>query len=105
MWIDGAGKTRLQMSFFEAPEEVVISCLHSIAKTLTILGFDHSTIHEGRETAYVVEDGIGRCHPVVQVKRISRKGSRAVDITIAAEVEQMLSLLLEKNLMMVELEN
>lgn len=92
----------IQVSFFGKPEQEVISSLQSIGKTLTILGFDHSTESLGRGTDFLVEDELGRKWPVVQVKRISRNGSPAVDFYFIAEVEQILALLLEKNLQMVE---
>ncbi|PIS03112.1 MAG: hypothetical protein COT85_03550 [Chlamydiae bacterium CG10_big_fil_rev_8_21_14_0_10_42_34] len=104
-WSEGFQETHLQISFFDQSEEDMISCLQSIGKTLTILGFDHSTSLKGRVTDYVVEDGIGRSHTILQVKRTSRKGSPTVDFCINGVVEKMLFLLLEKNLMMVELEN
>ncbi len=105
IWSPTPGKTLIQVSFFEKSEEEVISSLHSIAKTLTILGFDHSTLSKGRESGYTVEDGLGQSQSIVQVKRISRKGSSRVDVYFTAEVEKLMSLLLEKNLMMVVLEN
>lgn len=105
IWSPSSGETNIQISFFNQPEEEMISCLQSIAKTLTILGFDHSTVPSGRETDYLVEDGLGRNQPVVRVKRISKKGSPAVDFCFTVVVEKILSLLLEKNLVMVELEN
>jgi len=95
-------ETEVQISFFALSEEEVISCLQSIGETLTILGFDHSTVPRGRETDYVVKDGLERSYPVVRVKRISKKGSSAEDLTFTAEVERMLFLLLENK---VELEN
>lgn len=98
-------ETQIQVSFFDIFEEEMISCLQSIGKTLTILGFDHSSVPVGSDGGYVVKDGLGRSHSVVQVKRISRKGSRVVDFYFTVMVETVLTLLLERNLVMVELEN
>lgn len=97
----------LQISFFNQPEEEMISCLQLIAKTLTILGFDHSVVSMGQQTDYEVEDGLERKHSLVQVKRIPRKGSRGVDFYWTARIGRIFPLLLEKNLIlqMVELEN
>jgi hypothetical protein len=102
IWQSGFQETHLQLSFFDLAEGELTSCLHSIAKTLTILGFDHSIQPVGLGGDYVVEDGIGRRHSVFRVNRISKKGS---DFYITVEIEKMMALLLEKNLMMVEFEN
>lgn len=98
-------ETHMQISFFSKLEEEFISSLQSIGKTLTILGFDHSHVPGGTGTDYVVVDGLGRNCPLVHVKKISRKGSAAFDFYITATVEDILRQMLEKNLMMVELEN
>ncbi len=97
---------KLQVSFFQKTEEEWISFLHSIAKTLTILGFDHSiqTHLNGQEIEYVIEDGIDRSHSVVLMKKISGKKSLSKDYMLAADIEKIFHLLLEKNLM-VNIEN
>lgn len=100
--IDSA--TRIQVSFFHKIEAEWISSLQLIAKTLTILGFDHSTLSKGQETGYWIEDGIGRGHPVVQVKRLPQKRAGAFDFIFTADVQKIFHLLLEKNLM-VNVEN
>lgn len=105
IWTSGVQETHMQISFFGQAEGEFISLLQLIGKTLTILGFDHSIVPIGRETDYLVVDGLGRSHPLVHVKRVSRKGSSAVDFCITAVVEKILFQMLEKNLMMVELEN
>lgn len=92
----------IQVSFFGKPEQELISFLQLIAKTLTILGFEHSTLSTGGGSDFLIEDELGRKWPVVQVKRISRNGAPAVDFYFTAEVERILALLLEKNLQMVE---
>lgn len=92
--------TGIQVSFFGKPEQEVISSLQSIGKTLTILGFDHSSVPVGRGSDFVVEDELGRKWPVVQVKKVSRKGT--VDVYFTVDIERVLALLLEKNLQMVE---
>lgn len=105
IWSSGFDETWAQTSFFNLTEEEQISSLQSIGKTLTILGFNHSTVSKGRETDYLVEDELGRKWQVVQVKKVPRKGSSVVDLVITAGVEKIFSLLLEKNLIlqMVEL--
>jgi len=105
IWTPAAHETHIQVSFFNKPEGEVISSLHSIGKTLTILGFNHSVVSRGRESDFVVEDGLGRSQDILKIKRIPRKGSSEVDFYITAVVEKLMYLLLEKNLMMVELEN
>lgn len=105
IWTPASQETHLQISFFGKAEEEFISFLQLIGKTLTILGFDHSNVPMGRETDYLVVDGLGRSHPLVHVKKTSKKGSSAVDFYITAVVERILDQMLEKNLMMVELEN
>jgi hypothetical protein len=90
------GEKAIQLSFFALPQEEMISSLQSIGKTLTILGFDHNLV----DHAFVVEDGLERKRPLVEIKKISRKGAATVDLVIVAEVDQMFSLLLEKNLLM-----
>lgn len=80
-WSLGHRETFLQVSFFDK----MISPLHLIGKTLTILGFDHSLSLEG----FVVVDGIGRSQLLVQVEK---RG------TIIAHVERILDQMLEKNL-------
>lgn len=93
----------MQVSFFGRPESEMISSLQSIGKTLTILGFDHSTVPSGvGGVDFLIEDELGRKWPVVQLKRVSREGSLAVDFYFAAAVERILALLLEQNLQMVE---
>jgi hypothetical protein len=105
IWGEEPNQTLIQITFFNKVEEEVISLLHSIAKTLTILGFDHSTLSKGRETGYLVEDGLGRKQLILEVKKIPQKGSSMVDLTFTVEVEKMMYLLLEKNHLMVMLEN
>lgn len=105
IWVQPPQETRLQISFFGKVEEEFISSLQSIGKTLTILGFDHSHVPGGAETDYIVVDGLGRNCPLVHVKKISRKGSAPFDFYIKVVVEEILRQMLEKNLMMVELEN
>ncbi|MGB7979009.1 MAG: hypothetical protein WCF19_07635 [Chlamydiales bacterium] len=105
IWMPTSGETCIQVSFFGKPEGEMISLLQSIGKTLTILGFDHSTVPVGREVDYLVEDGLGRVHPLVHVKKASRKGFLADGFYMTAVVERILFQMLEKNLMMVELEN
>lgn len=105
IWTPEAQETHLQVSFFGASEGEFISSLQLIGKTLTILGFDHSIVPIGRETDYLVVDGLGRSHPLVHVKRVSKKGSSVVDFCITTVVEKILFQMLEKNLMMVKLEN
>jgi hypothetical protein len=48
----------------------------------------------------MVEDELGRKWPVVQIKKVSRKGT--VDVYFTADIERILALLLEKNLQVVE---
>ncbi len=91
-------ETGIQVSFFDKPEEEVISSLQSIGKTLTILGFDHSIVPLGRGSDFLVEDELGRKWPVVQLKRTAG----TVDFYFTAAVDRILALLLEKNLEMVE---
>jgi hypothetical protein len=105
IWTPGAHETQIQVSFFNKPEREVISSLQSIGKTLTILGFNHSAVSMGRECDFVVEDGLDRSQSILKIKRIPRKGSSEVDFYITVVVEKLMYLLLEKNLMMVELEN
>lgn len=105
IWTPVAQETHIQVSFFNKLEGEVISSLHSIGKTLTILGFNHSAVSMGRESDFVVEDGLGRSQSILKIKRIPRKGSSEVDFYITVVVEKLMYLLLEKNLMMVELEN
>jgi len=105
IWIPTPQETHIQISFFGLGEEEFISFLHLIGKTLTILGFDHTNVPTGREGDYSVVDGLGRNHPLIHVKKTSRKGSSAIDFYVTAEVETILYQMLEKNLMMVELEN
>ena len=95
----GSRGTWVQGSFFNQTEEDLISSLQSIGKTLTILGFDHSTVSKGRESGYLVEDELGRKWPLVHAKMSSRKGASSVDLVVTAGVEKVLSLLLEKNLL------
>jgi threonyl-tRNA synthetase len=102
---DEQGEIWMQISFFGPSEGEFISFLQLIGKTLTILGFDHSQIPMGREGDYWVLDGLGRNHSLVQVKRVSKKGSPTVDYVVTAKVEEILKQMLEKNRMMVELEN
>jgi hypothetical protein len=104
-WSSPPHETHLQISFFDRQEEEFISFLQLIGKTLTILSFDHSSVSMGRETDYLIVDGLGRSHPLVHVKKVSRKGSSAVDFFVTAIVEDILYQTLDKNLMMVELEN
>ncbi len=97
IWTDPqSGEVRFQISFFHKSESEYTSSLQSIGKTLTILGFDHSALSHGRETAYWIEDELGQKWPVVQVKRSSNQ----IDWTLIVEVERMFSLLLEKNLIL-----
>ncbi len=86
----GHRDTEMRISFFAEMN----SCLHLIGKTLTILGFDHSTIPMG----FAVEDGIGRERLLVRVE----KGAKGC--MVIAYVEQILDQMLEKNLW-VQLEN
>lgn len=93
----------MQISFFGRPESEMISSLQSIGKTLTILGFDHSTVPSGvGGVDFLIEDGLGRKWPVVQLKRTTKEGALAVDFHFTAAVERILALLLEHNLQMVE---
>jgi threonyl-tRNA synthetase len=92
----------VQVSFFDKPESEMISSLQSIGKTLTILGFDHSTVPCGRGVDFLIEDDLGRKWPVVQLKRTSKEGAPSVEFHFTVAVERMLALLLEKNLQMVE---
>jgi hypothetical protein len=94
------GETQLQTIFFNQNEKECISSLQSIGKTLTMLGFDHSTLSKGREADYLVEDELGVRWPVIHVKKVPYKGSRNVDLEITAGVEKIFSLLLEKNLIL-----
>lgn len=94
VWSLSYQETYLQISFFGQ----INSCLHLIAKTLTILGFDHSISHEGAATQFVVVDGIGRKQVLVQMEK---EGN---DCTVFACVERILDQMLEKNLWVV-LEN
>ncbi len=105
IWTFPYNKTHIQVSFFNRLEVDVISCLHSIAKTLIIIGFDQYLVSEGKETDYKVEDGLGRSQTVISVKRISKKGAAKVDFYLTLVVENVLSLIIEKNLNVVELEN
>lgn len=105
IWTPGAHETQIQVSFFNKPEREVISSLQSIGKTLTILGFNHSAVSMGQECDFVVDDGLDRSQSILKIKRIPRKGSSEVDFYITVIVEKLMYLLLEKNLMMVELEN
>jgi hypothetical protein len=105
VWGPAPHETHMQISFFGASEGEFISSLQLIGKTLTILGFDHSIVHNGRESDYLVLDGLGRSHPLVHVKKVSKKGSSVVDFCITTVVEKILFQMLEKNLMMVKLEN
>ncbi len=105
IWTTPAQETHIQISFFNKAEEEFISSLQSIGKTLTILGFDHSHVPGGLETDYVVVDGLGRNCPLIHVKKTSRKRTAAIDFCITAVIERILEQMLEKNLMMVELEN
>ncbi len=105
IWTPASQETHMQISFFGKAEEEFISLLQLIGKTLTILGFEHSNVPIGRESDYLVVDGLGRSHSLVHVKKASKKGSSAVDFCITVVVEKILYQMLEKNLMMVELEN
>lgn len=105
IWPFSSKETHMQISFFGKAEEEFISSLQLVGKTLTILGFDHSSVPVGRGTDYLVVDGLGRSHPLVHVKKISKKGASAVDFQITMVIEEILLQMLEKNLMMVELEN
>jgi hypothetical protein len=97
-------ETLITLSFFNKSELDVISFLQSIGKTLTMLGFDHTSLSKGKEIGYLVEDGIGRSHSVIQVKKISKKGSSTLDVICFAFIEKIFALLLEKNLL-VSIEN
>ncbi len=92
----------LQVSFFHQSEAKVISSLQLIGKTLTILGFDHTSIFADGGVEFVVEDELGRKWPVVQFKKLSKKGVKAVDFYFTAAVERILALMLEKKLQVVE---
>lgn len=108
VWVDPpSSETKLQVSFFGQSEKELISSLHSIGKTLTILGFDHSTVSTGQGTDYLVKDELGRNWPVVHIKNMTKKGSSTVDFVWTAAVEKIFYLLLEKNLFlkMVDVEN
>ncbi len=105
IWNLASRETQMQVSFFGKSEGEVISSLQSIGKTLTILGFDHFAVSKGQETDYLVEDGLGRSHPIVQVKRVSSRRAASVDFYFTVIVEKILFLLLEKNLVMDKLEN
>ncbi len=93
------GDKEIQISFFGPSKGEMISYLQLIGKTLTILGFNHFTVPNGSEVDYWIEDGIGRSHPVVQVKRNSKK-----EAAISIRMDQMLAHLVEKNLL-VNVEN
>ncbi len=84
IWSGGHRKTHIQVSFFMEMK----SCLHLIAKTLTILGFDHALSPAG----FTVVDGLERNQVLVRVEK------RGNDETIIAYVERILELMLEKNL-------
>jgi hypothetical protein len=91
VWADPErGQWVLQISFFKPGKEEMISCLQSIGKTLTILGFEPTSLSTGFE----VEDELGRKWPLVQVKK--GKG----DQVVVVEIEKIISLLLEKNLLL-----
>jgi hypothetical protein len=105
VWMGASQETHMQISFFGKDEGEFISFLQLIGKTLTILGFEHSNDPMGRESDYLVVDGLGRSHSLVHVKRVSKKGSSVVDFCVTVVVERILYQMLEKNLMMVELEN
>lgn len=107
IWQENPHETHIQVSFLNKGEGQVNSCLHSIGKTLTILGFDHSTVSKGSETDYVVLDKLGRSRPLVQMRVVSKKGSNTKDIFFTTVVERIFSLLLEKDLFlqMVNIEN
>jgi len=104
IWRSPSQETGIAISFFNKSEAQVISFLQSIGKTLTILGFNHSTLSKGKETDYLVEDGIGRSHSILQVKRVSKKGNSTQDVICVASIEKIFYLLLEKNLL-VSIEN
>jgi hypothetical protein len=104
-WQISPHKSVVQISFFDIPEEELNSSLQMIGKTLTILGFDHSTAPRGLETDFVVVDGLGRERPIVKVKKSLKKGVGKIDFTITCVVEEILDQMIEKNLIMVELEN
>lgn len=87
----------LKGAFFGKDEESYRFLLQSIAKTLTMLGFDQQSVSKGRMTDYWVEDELGRKRPLVHVKKISGKGSSLADILLEVEVEQIFFLLLEQN--------
>ncbi len=70
-------------------QEKMISSLHSVAKTLTILGFTASMPPLGRVAEFWVEDGIERQWPIVQVKKDETR------VAILVDVERIFALLLE----------
>jgi alanyl-tRNA synthetase len=95
-----AHETAVETTFFNQSEQEVKSCLQSIGKTLTILGFTHSTLSKGRVVDYLVEDELGTVWPLIEVKKVPYKGSSQVDLIVTAGVEKIFSLLVEKNLIL-----
>lgn len=98
VYSSGLFETKLAMTFFALLEGEMISSLHSIGKTLTIMGFDHSTSQLGGVTDFTVVDQIGRRRILVRSER------RGNDIQITAHIERMMEQMLEQNLW-VKLEN
>lgn len=96
VWVEPPQKTHIQISFFDQTEEEFISSLQLIAKTLTILGFDHSHISKENGVGYEVLDGLDRPQHLVEVKKISG------GFYISFEVEKIIEQMLEKNLVMLE---
>jgi hypothetical protein len=85
-------KTEVRVNFFKINEEELISFLHLIGKTLTILGFDHSIPDVGSAASLVVEDGLGRPQTLISMER------RGNDLQMVAHVESILEQMVEKNL-------
>lgn len=107
VWQKGAFESFVQMSFFKGDEKDLISLLQLIAKTLTMLGFDVSAFshEEGGRMDYWIEDGLERERVLVQIRKVKRKGESRIDFYAALRVEEILFMMLEKNPILVELEN
>ncbi|EKE08507.1 MAG: threonyl-tRNA synthetase [uncultured bacterium] len=91
-------ETEILMSFFDKLPTDWNSCLQRIGKTLTILGFDHSFSCDERGGHYFVEDELSVSHSLVHVEKRDRIGVSRIDIFVCAEVETILSQMLEKHL-------
>ena len=89
-------ETLIQISFFESEREDWNSYLQMIAKTLTILGFDHSLVSMGTANGFVVVDELSVSHPLISMKKIGK--APKVDFTVKAVVETILLQRIEKNL-------